>query len=98
MALGKVTEVPDSVYSPVQWCDTNIVERENTSHLELRRDPGARTPRCLDSVQFSVLAPLPPVPRPPSPRPHTPVTSHLCFRMASSLVYLYRPERAQEEG
>ena len=27
-----------------------------------------------------------------------PLLSHLCFKMASSLVYLYRPERGQEEG
>ena len=40
-----------------------------------------------------------PVPQPlcPSLTP-TPLLSHLCFKMASSLVYLYRPERGQEEG
>ena len=27
-----------------------------------------------------------------------PFISHLCFRMASSLVYLYRPGRGQEES
>ena len=55
-------------------------------------DTACRGDECLS--QFSVPAPLSLGPSLTS----APFLSHLCFKMASSLVYLYRPGRGQEEG
>ena len=55
-------------------------------------DTACRGEECFN--QFSVPAPLSLGPSLIS----APFLSHLCFKMASSLVYLYRPGRGQEEG
>ena len=60
------------------------------SHKE--SDTACRGEECFN--QFSVPAPLSLGPSLIS----APFLSHLCFKMASSLVYLYRPGRGQEEG
>lgn len=86
----------------VKWCDRNINEREINSHLKFKGNSGTRMPNCLAVGETSTPASSPSQLHCPGPLGPAlasgPFVSHLCFRMASSLVCLYRPGRGQEEG